>query len=269
LETTGKIHLSEEKETLFITLYAKALDYRSKHSILNDKTADYLLKTIDFDVRKYKGFGNIIIVIRAKQFDEWIKEFIKENVNALVVYLGCGLDTRVTRINPSSQISWFDIDYPEVIKLRKTYYSDRDGYKMIESSVTDPNWFAQIPSDKPTLIVAEGILEYLTSEQVKILLTRLTDHFTHGQIMFDVMNSFAINAGKEKLKETTGAVHKWAVDDASEVDKLNPKLTRIIELPLFKSQFIRRLPFGLQLLLGFASFFANYRNMIRLMRYHF
>jgi len=77
MKTTDKVHLTEEKETLFITLYAKALDNRSRHPILNDKTADDLIKTIDYDFTKLKGFGNNVIVIRAKQFDEWIKEFIK------------------------------------------------------------------------------------------------------------------------------------------------------------------------------------------------
>ena len=42
---SDKIHLTEEKETLFITLYAKALDSRSKHSILHDTTANSLLNT--------------------------------------------------------------------------------------------------------------------------------------------------------------------------------------------------------------------------------
>jgi O-methyltransferase involved in polyketide biosynthesis len=265
----NKIQLTGEKETLFITLYAKALDYRSKHPILNDSVADDLVKKIDIDISKYKGFGNIVTVIRARQLDEWIKEFVKENKSATIVYLGCGLDTRITRIKPPSHISWFDVDYPEVINIRESFYSDNNRYKMIASSVTDSNWLAKIPSDKPTLIVAEGLLEYLAPEDVKILLNRLTDYFPHGKIMFDVMNSFAINAGKNKLKETTGAIHKWAVDDAIEVDKLNPKLKRLDDLVLFKSRFIRNLPFGLRSLLSFASLFPKYRSMIRLIRYEF
>ena len=144
METTGKIHLTEEKETLFITLCAKALDYRSEHPSCMIKCRE-ILKAVGVDLIKYKGFGNIVTVIRAKQFDEWTKEFIQQNNDAVVLYAGCGLDTRVTRINPPSSVSWFDVDYPEVINLRKNFYSDRSGYQMIESSVTEPDWFAQIP----------------------------------------------------------------------------------------------------------------------------
>jgi len=38
------------------------------------------------------------------------------------------------------------------------------------------------------MIVAEGVLEYLTAEEVKMPLNRLTDYFSHGVITFDVMN---------------------------------------------------------------------------------
>ena len=269
---TDKIHkidLTKTQETLLITLYAKALDYRSNRSILHDRAADELVSSIDVDFEAFKGFGNDVIVVRAKQFDKWLKEFIKANPNAVVLNIGCGLDTRVTRINPSPKTSWFDVDYPEVIKLREGFYLNKDGYKMIGSSVTYPDWLAEIPEDRPTVIIAEGILEYLTAEEVKTLLNRLTDHFLHGQIAFDVMNSFAIKSGQTKLKDATGAVHKWAVDDICEVDKLDPKLQRITELSLFRSQYIQRLSWGLRLLYGLMSIVPPFKNMMRLLRYQF
>lgn len=261
--------LKEEKETLLITLCAKALDHRSKNSILNDRIADEIIRKLNIDIEKYKGFGSDIIVVRAKQFDEWIKNFLATNKKAIVVYLGCGLDTRVLRINPSTDINWFDVDYPEVIELRKEFFTEREGYKLIASSITESNWINEIPNDKPALIIAEGVLEYLTQDEVRILLSTLTNHFNHGQIMFDVMNSFAIKSGKEKLKQTTGAVHKWAVDDVSEVDALNPKLKRIENISLFKTEFVKKLSFKLRLFLSLASFSSNFKNIIRLLKYEF
>jgi O-methyltransferase involved in polyketide biosynthesis len=265
----NEVQLTNEKETLFITLCAKALDYRSKHSILEDKTADDLVRKVKLDISKYKGFGNDVMVIRAKQFDEWIKQFIAINQNAVVLYLGCGLDTRITRIKPPSYVSWFDVDYPEVISLRKNFFSDKNEYRMIASSVTEQGWLSQIPANMPTLIIAEGLLEYLTPEEVKILLNRLTNYFAHGQVIFDVMNSFAIQSGKESLKRTTGAVHKWAVDDVTEVDRMNLKWKRLKYLPLFKSPFVKQLPYKRRFLLGLASFIPKFKNMIGLMQYQF
>lgn len=265
-----KIRLTKVQETLLITLYAKALDNRSSCSILHDRAADELVSSIDFDFEKFKSFGNDnVIVVRAKQYDEWLKEFLKANPDAVVLNLGCGLDTRVNRINSSLKISWFDVDYPEVIELRESFYSNKDGYKMIGSSVIYPDWLAEIPKDRPTIIIVEGLLEYLTAEEVKTLLNRLTDHFLHGQIAFDVMNSFAIKSGQAKLKDTTGAIHKWAVDTICEVDELDTKLKRITELSLFSSPHVQELPLASHLFYGLMSIVPPFKNMMRLFRYQF
>ncbi|ABO66630.1 MULTISPECIES: class I SAM-dependent methyltransferase [Geobacillus] len=264
------IHLENEKETLLITLYAKALDYHSKHSILNDKKSAELVNAIDYDFEKLNRFPNgNLMVVRAKQFDTWLADFLQIHPNATVLNLGCGLDTRVSRINPSSNVSWFDVDYPEVIKIRKQFYSNRDGYEMIASSVTEEGWLEKIPSDKPVMIIAEGLLEYFTVEEVKTLLNRLTNHFVHGQIAFDVMNSFAIESGKESLKEVIGAEHRWAVDDTNEVDQLNGKMKKIADLSIFESTFISQLPLKYRFIYALMYRISNFRNMIRLLLYRF
>lgn len=269
LTETPKINLSEEKETLLITLQAKALDSRSKNPILDDKMAEKILRMIDYDFEKIKHFGNEIMVIRAKQFDTWLHEFIKKHPDETVLNLGCGLDTRISRINPPATVRWFDVDFQEVIELRNSFFSNKEGYEMIPSSVTELSWLEQIPRNKPAMIIAEGILEYLSEDEVKDLLNRLTSHFPHGQIAFDIMNSFAINSGKNQLKETTGAVHKWAVDDIHDVDKLDSKLNRITNFSIFKSKFIHKLPFKTRFIYTLMSYIPSFRNMMRLLLYRF
>lgn len=269
LTRTHKINLSEEKETLLITLQAKALDNRSKNPILYDKKAEEMLQMIDYDFEKINGFGNEIMVIRAKQLDTWIHEFLKKQPNATILNLGCGLDTRISRINPKETVHWFDVDFPEVIELRKAFFSNHKGYEMIPSSVTELDWLKKIPNNQPTMIIAEGVLEYLSEDEVKNLLNRLTKHFPNGQIAFDVMNSFAINSGKKELKQTTGAVHKWAVDDIHDVDKLDSKLNRIANISIFKSKFIHKLPLKTRLLYSAMSIVPSFKNMMRLLLYKF
>ncbi|MDR0834993.1 MAG: class I SAM-dependent methyltransferase [Tannerella sp.] len=269
METKDKIQLTEEKETLFIPLYGKALDYRSKNSVLNDSTANEIVEKVDADLTKHKRFGGRVVAVRAKQYDEWTKDFIAKNKNAVIVHLGCGLDARITRTQPPSSIAWFDVDYPEVIALRKRFYPETDAYKMIASSITAQNWHETIPADRPALIIAEGVFEYLSEEEVKTLLHRLTGYFQYGQIAFDVMNSVSISSRKEKLKKTTGAVNKWAVDDINEVDKLNAKLRRVEAIPLFNSVFIKELPFGHRFVFGLLRLSSKLKNGMRLLRYDF
>jgi len=262
-----KVHLTGEKATLLMPLYAKALDNRSKHSILHDNKADEIVKSIDFDFEKLKGFGNSnVMVVRARQLDEWIKEFLKSNMNAAVLNLGCGLDTRVHRINPSSAVSWFDVDFPEVIEERQKFFSNREGYQMIASSITELEWLQKTPLDRPVIAVADGVFEYLTEEEVKGLLNRITNRFPHGQIAFDVMNSYALKMGKSRLEVVTGGSHKWAVDNVKNVDKLDPEIKRIESVVLLRSKY---LPLKYRLLFGIGTIGPRYKNMLRLLRYKF
>lgn len=265
-----KIHLTNEKATLLITLYAKALDNRSKRPLLHDTKADEMAALIDYDFEKLNGFdtGNLT-VLRAKQLDEWLKAFLQTSPHAVVVNLGCGLDTRITRIHPPASVRWFDIDYPEVISLRENFYDNREGYTMIGSSVTSSEWLLNVPNTSPVMVIAEGLLEYLDEEDVKTLFNRITDYFPSGQLVFDVMNSFAVQSGKAHLNEVTGAAHKWAIDNPDAVDKLDPKLKRIADLPLFASPYRHNLPWQSRLLYSVMAHIPPFRTMLRLLHYQF
>jgi len=264
-----KINLEEEKETLLITLQAKAEDSRSKKPILHDKKAEEIINQIDYDFEKINSFGNEIMIIRAKQLDTWLNDFLSKNTDAIILNLGCGLDTRISRINPPASVNWFDVDFPEVIELRKHFFENQEGYEMISSSVTESKWLEQIPRNKPVMVIAEGMLEYLTEDEVEKLLNHLTNHFPQGQIAFDVMNTFAVNSGKDQLQKTTGAIHKWTVDHIENVDKLNSKLTRIAALSIFKSRYVHKFPLKHRLMYSVLTLFPNFKKMMRLLLYKF
>ncbi len=270
-DSTHQVNLTGVQKTLLITLYAKALDSRSKHSILHDDKAYEIVKSLDYNFDSSRGFGNRnIIVVRAKQLDEWTKEFLALHPDSIVLNLGCGLDSRVERIRPLfPKVGWYDVDYPEVIKERMAFFSDEPGYQMVASSITDSAWLDQLPRDRPVVVVADGVLEYLSETEVKSLLGRLTDHFLSGQISFDVMNSYAQEQGRARLKEAFGAEHRWAVDDPRSVDALDPKLRRLAAMSLFSSKYISALEFRYRFMYGLVRLFPNFKNMIRLLKYDF
>ena len=69
--------------------------------------------------------------------------------------------------------------------MRRRIYPERGRYQMIGASVTEDGWLEGIPADPPVLIVAEGLLPYLTPSEARRLLQRLTDHFASGELVFD------------------------------------------------------------------------------------
>ncbi len=126
-----------------------------------------------------------MVTMRAKQFDDWCTDFLGRHRNAVVLHLGCGMDTRAFRLHPPQSAQWYDVDQPDVIALRRKLYDDCAGYRMIGSSVTDEALLDEIPTDRPTLLVAEGLLMYLTEPEVRTLLQRVTDRFGAGELAFD------------------------------------------------------------------------------------
>lgn len=184
---TEKVHLTKDKESYLPTVYGKALDSRSKDPILGDKFSAEALSKIDFDFNKiYVKGSEVSVAVRAKHLDGWAREFLAANPTATVLHLGCGLDSRVFRIDPPATVRWYDVDMPDVIEIRKKIYPELHDYQMIGSSVTDPHWLDRIPGDRPVLVVAEGLMSYLTEKDVVDLFNRITEKFPHGDIVFDV-----------------------------------------------------------------------------------
>src|SRR6266568_494591 len=149
------------------TLYGRALESRSANPILRDELAERVIRLIDYDFSRL-GVNPVVatsIALRARQFDRWTAAFVAQHPDADVLHLGCGLDSRVYRVDPPPTVSWFDVDYPEVIELRQRLYPQRPAYAMLGASVLDPNWLDGVPTDRPTLIVAEGLSMYLPERE--------------------------------------------------------------------------------------------------------
>ncbi|TPK23126.1 class I SAM-dependent methyltransferase, partial [Mesorhizobium sp. B2-5-9] len=169
-----KVHLTGAKETLLMTLYGKALESRMPDSLLGDHFADTAVRKIDYDFSRLKVDENLGIglAIRAKTLDVRVEDFLARNPEAIVLHLGCGLDTRFFRVDPPPGVDWFDVDYPEVIELRRKLYPTRDHYHLIASSVTEPGLLAGVPRHRLAIVVAEGLTPYLPADEGLRLLSR-------------------------------------------------------------------------------------------------
>ncbi|MGK5558782.1 class I SAM-dependent methyltransferase [Actinomadura kijaniata] len=58
------------------------------------------------------------MALRARRLDDWCAAFLGRHPDAVVLHLGCGLDSRVFRLDPGPSVSWFDVDLPNVVDLR-------------------------------------------------------------------------------------------------------------------------------------------------------
>jgi O-methyltransferase involved in polyketide biosynthesis len=221
------VRLADAMETSLITLYGKAIDARMNPTVLGDTMAARAVEKIDYDFERLKMSAKIApnAAARAKHFDEWTSEFLAKHERATVVHLGAGLDSRVWRVDPGPGVTWYDVDYAEVIDVRSKIFPERDNYRMIASSVTAPQWLHQIPVGAPTLIVAEGLTMYLRREEGHALFRRIIDHFPRGVIAFDAQNWVAIRLINLRLTRVFGApLLNWGINDPHELERIDPRL---------------------------------------------
>lgn len=270
-----KVHLTREKETLLPTLYGKALDSRVERSILGDTFADDVVRQLDYDFDQLhlpKGAA-ISLPVRAKHLDGWTREFLAAHPQATVLHLGCGLDSRVCRIDPPSTVRWYDVDQAEVIALRRQVYPARPGYEMIASSVTDLRWLDAIPSDQQVLVVAEGLLIYLPEAEGPTLLRAITEKFPGGEMIFDAYSRAMVWLTRRlPAVKKTGAVLSWGIDDPHALERQVPRLRLVCDVPfLTLPELVEHLPSSrlLRAIYGLLARSAFYQKLVRHLRYRF
>lgn len=214
--------LSPVSETLYIPLLAKAQESKRPHPILVDPMALEISERLHFDLEG-SGFngGSIAnqgIIVRTEVIDEAIKKHLSVSPSLTVINLGAGLDTRISRID-DERIVWYDLDLPEVIELRRRYFSENDRVKFIAESVLDPSWVSEIAPEHRAnvVIVAEGILMYLSEVEVKQVMHMIAGGFPGAHMYFDAVHRFFVGKG-------VSSKFVWGVEQARDIERLDPSI---------------------------------------------
>lgn len=207
-------------ETLFIPLKAKAAETKDSKGVIRDPKAVEIIENMKLDLSRFDG-GNIThvgIIARTMIMDQGINRFLEQNPKGTVINIGAGLDTRFTRVD-NGELKWFDLDVPEVIKLREKFFSESDRVKFISKSVLDSSWVNDIgiSPEEPVLIIAEGILMYLKEEDVKKVFGILTSRFPGAEMYFDVVHTNFVGKG-------VSSDFVWGIDTARQIENLHDSI---------------------------------------------
>ena len=190
--------MNSVNKTLYIPLYGKA--YVSKKGIiLKDKKAEEIWNKEGFELKgksKSKWLA-YFMGMRSAVFDLWVKEKMTEMKDAVIIHIGCGMDSRVLRVKTHNH-KWYDVDFPEVIRERKIHYSETETYKMLEGDARIPKWISDIPERSSAVVIIEGVSMYLKSDEVKNLVIALNNHFDNVSLMMDCYTEMSAKISKYK-----------------------------------------------------------------------
>ncbi|MGZ4618176.1 MAG: class I SAM-dependent methyltransferase [Frankiaceae bacterium] len=132
----------------------------------------------------------------------------------------------MARIAPPLTVDWYSVDFPAVIDARERLILDSANGHGVGADLTDADWLNTIPADRPAVIVADGLMGFLTQDEMVSLLNRLTRHLHTGEIAFNSYTRFAVWAAKHShgTRSVADLIRFPGSDDPREPEHWNPKL---------------------------------------------
>ena len=207
--------------------------------------------------------------------DRIVGGFIAAHPNAVVVDLGCGLETRMHRLSPPATVDWYDVDLTDVIALRRQMIPELQSSHLVAASLTDPHWLDGVLRNRPAMVVADGVVGFLTEADNKQIFTALTDHFSAG-------GELAFNAGTRLTARMMGKLgvlravgfpkdyRGFGFDDHHEIERLNPRLTFVEEQLGAQAPEVSQFPWFYRMIgKWFAHWPAQARRGVWILRYRF
>ncbi|VEP17544.1 Tetracenomycin C synthesis protein homolog [Hyella patelloides LEGE 07179] len=263
MNTKTLIDLGTIQETLLITLWARAEEFKRSDSIISDRHSAEIISAIDYDFTRLNPSNStqVSCCLRGWLMDNWVKDYLERYPFGVVVELGAGLDTRFERLD-NGTVRWFDLDLPDTIALRQQFFTETERRKFITASALDTDWcdlVKEVASGQPCLFITEGVLMYLAEEQVKQLFANLLQHFSGSQLAFDSMSPFLTK--REAPLKNMSARFNWGIADIKEIEAWNSSY-KLLEVKSYwnaPEQYLRRFSWFNRLFFSLPWFRNSYR----------
>jgi O-methyltransferase involved in polyketide biosynthesis len=236
-----EIKLGSVQETLLLPLWGRAIETQKQKPLLIDNKAVSIISSIPYDftiisknINKFVQFGWIA---RSIFFDKKIKAFIDLHPEATIVNIGCGLDTTFDRVD-NGKITWFDLDLPDTIDLRRKYISESDRRRFVSKSVFDKSWYNVIENKNNVILLIAGVLYYFDEKELKTLFNDFHTFLPGVEIVFDYASKKGMEISNKKVIEKGGmdksAYLKWSIENILEIEKWSGNIKVLSNMPMYK-----------------------------------
>jgi O-methyltransferase involved in polyketide biosynthesis len=225
MNTTSKnpTTLTGVPATLLISLRARCLESLDPKGIIKDERSVEIAQALGCDISpgSESFFTQVGTAQRTIVFNDYTNDFLSRYPDGTVVNLACGLDTRFERLD-NGKVRWFDLDFPDVIKIRKQFFKENERYRYIEKSALDFSWLDEVPKERPVFISAEGLFCYFSENQVRELLTHIAEAFDNVEIAIEAMSPFMVkHTDRHPSMKGQEAQFTWGIKTGREIDAWN------------------------------------------------
>jgi len=228
-------------ETLLATVYIRAIETQRPDALLKDEKALALVTQMESAFARVRQIkmdkdDQVGVIMRNREFDRYARDFLARCPDAVVVHIGCGLDSRFERVD-NGKVEWYDLDLPEVIELRrKLIGGEAPRYHLLAGSVFDSAWLnpVSVHRPRPFLFLAEGVFMYFAEAQVRSLVLTLRDHFPGAELVCDAFSPYIVRMNNLRMRMTKmGARYHWGLKHGKDLEGWGEGICLLDEWYLF------------------------------------
>lgn len=154
-------------------------------------------------------------IARTYLIDQYIQQHVAEGFE-MIINLAAGLDTRPYRMPLPATLTWIEVDFPAMIAYKEKMLADEMPVCELKRISLDLSQrdaridlFTLLNNlNKKTLIIAEGLIGYLSEEQAADLFLDLSAQPNFRRLVFDLFSPAVLAIAQKEmgafLKDNTG-----------------------------------------------------------------
>lgn len=206
---------------------------------------------------------NISNIVRCRIIDDFVRDELGKDPGTRVVTIGAGFDTRPYRLSGGD---WIEIDEPQIIQYKNERLPVAESLNPLRRMSIDFSTdslaakLGTVATDKPVVVVMEGVFMYLEAAPIGDTLRDIKSRFPRHVLLCDLMNRAFLEKAAQSVHSklaAAGAPFTERPDDPADIFRRNgyaetanvPMFRRAMELGVLWDRgripaFVAKLMFG-------------------------
>ena len=196
---------ADVQETLFFPLLGRARAARTWPTCFQDPWSEHVASRAaaarpDTRDRDMGEMPAAIYALRHLAAVTEIRRYLSTHPTAAVVDLGCGLDRLVGDVG-NGETTVYNLDFPEVLELRRTWMGSHERERDLPFSLTDHRWMDEVDASGGLVAVASGVFYFLRAARVAALVDAMARRFPGCRLVYDAESPELVAKSEQAVRD--------------------------------------------------------------------